>query len=87
MYYFIQANEKNAWMPAMDSQIDAIHQALQTKQSVTYTITDPKSQKNFQSVCHYTDNKTCWFENLETGVKRKVFMSEKNSSLPDHDGI
>ena len=88
MFYYIQSNTPNEWMPAMESQVEVLEKALSTKNNINFVITDPKSGKQFNSVCHYIDEQRCTFENQETGVRRQAFLSETELEFfPEHNGI
>ena len=86
MYHYIQGNKSNEWIPAIESQINVLNEILKTKQNITFTITDPVSNKSFESVCTF-ENNFCMFKNLETGKIRKAISSEsKLTCFPNHKG-
>ena len=87
MYHYIQGNKQNEWIPAIESQINALNEVLKTKDSVLFTITDPVSKKSFESVCKF-ENNYCSFQNLETGKIRKAISSESElTCFPNHKGV
>ena len=86
--YFVQSNTPNEWLSALDSQIEIMNQCREKKSNVNFVITDPKSNKSFNSMCKYVDNDNFEFENQETGVLRRAFFcASKPDSFPEHGGI
>ena len=86
MYHYIQGNQQNEWIPAIQSQIDVLNKVLKTKEDNTFIITDPISNKSFESICKF-ENNYCSFQNLETGKMRKAISSETElKCFPNHLG-
>ena len=86
MYHYIQGNKANEWIPAMESQSIVLNKVLKTKEDIQFTITYPKSNKSFESICKFKNN-YCSFQNLETGKIRNAISSEYVlKSFPNHKG-
>jgi hypothetical protein len=84
MGVYVQSNAINEWFPAKQFQIDAVNACLEKKSDVEFeTIVTP--EEKYRSVCRFVSTTECYLENLDTRVKRKIFVGE--SPLPEHEGI
>ena len=86
--YFVQSNAPNEWLPAIDSQIEIMNQCRDSQSNIHFVIQDPKSNKSFNSLCQYIDDRNYMFENQETGVARQAFFCDSvPDPFPEHVGL
>ena len=84
MTIFVQGNAKDEWFLAKEFQIAAISSCLNQKIDIEFQ-TVVSLDETYESICRYVSDGNCYLENLNTGVKRKVYLS--GVTLPSHDGI